>query len=350
MKFRSFTNRAAFGVAALALSAAFAAPAAAEDYPAMNLRHAHFIPETYPQPSVEKWWAEEIAKRSGGKIKIQIFWNQAIAKAPEIADLVGSGGIAFGSTPPAYTPSKFPLFGGTNALPLVFTDIRDAVRVTRGMLELEPVKEEMKRNNVWPLLGHGLMNYRVLCTKPVAKIADFAGLKMRSYGAFQPSLWESLGAVGVVVLPSEVYEGLQRGRLDCGFYAPDNHVSAKLYEVAKYMSSADFGPLSAWPVFVNYDLWFNKWPENVRKLIADVSAEAQQRSLDLLLKLDAESIETLKAKGVKVVEFTEQREMEKRAPDFITMWEKSVADKDMKAEAKIVADYWRAEMAKIARK
>jgi len=337
-------------VAAAALAVGLAGQAAAAEYPEMSLRMAHFLPETHPQPTIEKWWAEEIGRRSGGKIKIQIFWNQSVAKAPEIADMVGSGGIPLGSTPPAFTPSKFPLFGATNALPLVFTDVRDAVRVTRGILELEPVKEEMKKNNVWPLFNHGLMNYRVLCTKPIAKIADFKGMKVRSYGAFQPRLWESLGAVGVVVLPSEVYEGLQRGRLDCAFYAADSHFNFKLYEVAKHLSMADFGTLSAWPVFVNYDLYFNKWPEEVRKLFAEVSAEAQQKSQELLLKVDSEMLAGLKAKGVSFVEFSEQKEMEKQAPSFIDLWEKTLTEKEPNGPAKVVAEYWRAEMAKIAKK
>ena len=48
--------------------------ASAQDYPEMTLKMAHSLPETFVQSQkADKWFFEELERRSGGKIKVQIF-------------------------------------------------------------------------------------------------------------------------------------------------------------------------------------------------------------------------------------------------------------------------------------
>lgn len=327
--------------AGLALSAQLLAA----DYPSMSLRLANAFPSNWPQTQVDQWWADEIERRSGGKIKIQIFWAGSGGKPTEIVDLVGSGAVDFGATPPAYTPSKLPLFGATNSLPLVFTSNANAVEVTKGLAENIPaVQEELKRNNILPLVYHTLNPYHPLCNKPIASIEDFKNKRIRGFGPFQPKLWASLGAVGVTVLPAEIYEALQKGRLDCGFYSANLHNANKLYEVAKYFSMANFGPQGGWPIYVNHKKWHNDYPESVKKLIMEVSTEATQRSLDAMVEANKTSLETMVKAGVQVVEFKDMDRLKAVTPDFLEMWVEFQAEKGRGKEAREVANYWRANL------
>ena len=52
---------------------ALALPLQAQDYPSLSLKMAHPLAQTFPGVEWDKWFAEEIERRSGGKIKIQIF-------------------------------------------------------------------------------------------------------------------------------------------------------------------------------------------------------------------------------------------------------------------------------------
>lgn len=331
------------------LAALTALPTAnAQSYPEMNIRVAHFFSSAGPQSQIDAWWASEIEKRSGGKIKVKIFWAESMGKASEILDLVGSGAVEMGATAPGYFPSRLPLSGVTNSLPLVFKDNRQAQRITTALAEMPDIQEEHKRNKVWPLFYHSINNFKVLCTKPVAKLADFKGLKIRSYGEYVPKMWEALGAVGINTMTPELYEGLERGKLDCAYFPPELSGSLKLYEVAKYHSTADFGAIPTWPIYVNYDLWHNKWPAEVKALIAQVSKEAAARDVEAVHAAGRSALEkAVKDNGVKVVNFQDQAALAEAVPDFMAMWVANMKNKGLGDAAERIAARWKKLLAEV---
>jgi TRAP-type C4-dicarboxylate transport system substrate-binding protein len=322
--------------------------AVAADYPQMSLRMAHFGPKVYVQSGIDQWFADEIERRSAGKIKIQIFWGGSAGQPLEILGMVGSGAVDLGAVPQAFYPNELPLIGAPNSVPNVFRTREAAIAVSEGLVrDNADVKAELRRNNVKPLFFHPMNPYYPLCTGPVQTMEDFKGLKIRSFGAFQPPMWDALGAVGVNVLPSDIYEGLQRGRLDCGFFSTDLYKVTKLYEVAKYLITAGVGPVATWPIWVNLDKWENEYPEEVKALFTEVALEAQQRSLDAITAAEAEALEFIKAQGVEVVEFAELDAYNAAIPDMIGVWLDNMESKGFGREAQGVADYWRAQQAKL---
>ena len=74
--FKSVTRAA--GAAVLSL---LAFQATAQDYPDVTLRMAHPLPESWPAVQWDKWWAEEVTRRSDGKVKIEIFWSGQLGGA-----------------------------------------------------------------------------------------------------------------------------------------------------------------------------------------------------------------------------------------------------------------------------
>ena len=328
----------AITAAALALSACTSAWA--QEYPRMTLRLAHAFPATWAQTVVDQWWADEIRKRSGDRIRITIMWAGSGGEPLEILKLVASGAVDMGAVPPSYFPNELPLTGAPNSLPLTFTTNEEASAVMEGLVKNVPaIQEELKRNNVWPLYFQTLNTYQPLCTKPVATVADFKGLRIRSFGAYQPALWESLGAVGVNVLPAEIYEGLQKGRLDCGFYSTDLYASTRLYEVAKNLTSVGFGPQPTWPVWVNYKKW-NEYPANVKQLMQEVSEEARVRGLKAVADARESSLQKMKDSGVTVVQFREEDKLRQQAPKFRQVWLEAMQKQGKGKEAQEVLDYW----------
>ncbi|MFH1604584.1 MAG: TRAP transporter substrate-binding protein DctP [Pseudomonadota bacterium] len=337
-----------FTLVALTFAMAPQAFAQAVDYPQMNLRLAHFGPKIFVQSGIDQWWADEIKKRSGGKINIRIFWGGSAGQPLEILGLVGSGAVDFGAVPQAYFPNELPLIGAPNSVPYVFKTPKAAVAVSAGLVaENKAVQEELRRNKVKPLFFHPMNPYYPLCTKPVKVMADFKGLKIRSFGAYQPPMWDALGSVGVNVLPSDIYEGLQRGRLDCGFYSADLYKVTKLYEVAKHLSTAGVGPVATWPIWVNHDKWESSYPAEVKKLITEVSEEAAGRSMRAIAEAEAEALDFLKKQGVAVVDFAEPDAYQAAIPDMREVWLKSMVSKGLGEQAKTVLDYWRAKQAEI---
>lgn len=328
--------------ATMLVAAAAITPAGAGEYPEMNLRLAHFFASGPVQSQIDAWWASEIERRSGGKVKVKIFWAESMGKASEILDLVGSGAVEMGATAPGYFPSRLPLSGVTNSLPLVFKDNKQAQLITTALAANPAIQEEHKKNKVWPLFYHSINNFRILCNKPVQKLADLKGLKIRSYGEYVPMLWERLGAVGINSMTPELYEGLQRGKLDCSYFPDELSAGLKLYEVAKYESTADFGAIPTWPIYVNYDLWQNKWPASVKNLIMQVSKEAAQRDIEQVAAAGRTAIDkAVKESGVTLVQFQDQEALRKTAPDFLEVWVENMKKKGLGPQAESIVAEWK---------
>ena len=319
-----------------------------DDYPAMNLRLGHTYAPTTIQSQIDQWFVDEIDKRSGGKIKIRIFWSEMLGKNTEMLDLVGSGAIELGIIVPSFFPTRLPLSGITNALPLAFDSAKQAQIIQTELVAAIPeIQEEYRRNKVWPLFSHGLGVFRLQCVKPISTLADLKNLRIRSYGEHVPKLWGAFGAVGVTALPPEIYEGLQRGKLDCAYFPTDLAHSFKLQEVAKYWSTANFGALSTWPVLVNYDLWHNKWPDSVKKLFTEVADEAVRRDHKLVDAAELQSLAAMQKSGLQIVEFKEQQKLQETAPDFFTQWVESMTTKGQGDAAKRVVELWRKRRAEL---
>ncbi|MGB6104341.1 MAG: TRAP transporter substrate-binding protein DctP [Pusillimonas sp.] len=345
-----------FGMLACLTTVAVAgySPTFATEYPEMTIRLAHAFPESWVQSGqVDKWFAEEIGRRSDGKIKVRIFWSGSLARPKEIFDAVGKGGLAMGADAHGYYGTDLPVSSMTNALTgtLSWDSARQSSQINREMFDMFPaMQEEWKELGIWPLYFNANSSFRIVCTSSIKSVEDIKDKKIRMFSAYHPTLWKSLGAVGVNVLPSEIYEGLQRGRLDCGFYTYSLMKAAKIYEQAKYISSANFGSAVTWPVVVNYDTYFNKWPESVRKLVAEVAREAELRSVEVETKADLESLEFMKTHGATLVEFPvqEQEKLEEKVPDFIDVWQTEAQSAAHGDAAKAIAEYSKKRRAELA--
>jgi len=332
------------GMAAVAISMSLA-PASAADYPEMKLKVAHALSEAFLWADVDKWFFSELEERSGGNITSQVFWNGSLVGPKQVLDAVGKGGIPMGADAQGYYPTALPLNTMPNALlgTLTFSSPEHSSIITREIFENFPeMQEEFKALGVWPLYFHAVPSFRVACTKPIATVDDFRDKKMRQFSAYHPKVWSSVGAVGVTVLPAEIYEGLQRGRLDCVFYDYSSILGQKMYEVAPYVSTANFGAGSTWPLVVNYDLYFNEWSDDLRNLVTEIANETSARSVAVAEARAKESLDELAAiDGVTIVEFSpeEQAKMVELMPDFIDLWVAQQEGTDRHDVAKRIGEY-----------
>ena len=308
----------------------------AQEYPKVNLRFALYITENLAQSKNFKQWAEEIKEGSGGKITVQFFWSQSLGKAAELLDLVSAGAVDLAAPAVSYHAAKVPLMNVTQ-LPMIFPTAKSAQMAAEAIAKTKAVQAEHARNKVVPLAWTSIPTYHALCNKEIKTVADFKGLKMRSYGEYVPKLWQNLGAVGVTVLAPEVYEGLQRGNIDCSYLPNDFAFAYKLHEVAKFYNTANFGAIMAWPIYVNADKW-NSWPAHVQKLLLDAGAKVGERDRAEIDAVGAAATQKMLDGGMKKVEFTQTAEFEKTVPNFLEVWATAMKERGLAAEAQEVAD------------
>lgn len=308
--------------------------AQAETYPSLSFKHATGFPKVFYMTKPTAFFADKLAERSGGKIKVKLFYSGALGKSNEMLDLVSKGAIDMGSVVQGYFTSALPFAAMTNSLPMTFFD---PIKAMNAAIELEKTNKnqiaEFERNNIKPLIYRYLPNYKLICTKPVRTMADLRKLKVRTFGNFMPKMFAAIGVTPVNSLPADNYEALKRGSMDCSYLTNAAFSAFKLYEVAKYIIDVKFGGIHAYFLAMNLKK-FNALPGNVQKLMVEVGAEATQYSTDLTEKVEASALKKMVAAGAEVIKFEEQDKLVAAVPNMVDLWIKTMAEQGKEAEAR----------------
>ena len=320
---------------------AWTTAATAEDYPSTNIRFGHSVSQTSTSSLADDWVSKEVEKRSGGKVKLQMFWAGAAGSPAEIYDLVSTGALDAAAVTPSWFAANLPFLAPLSSAPFAFKDSTSAGQVAKTLYAKVPALKEEAEANHMHIMRFALFNeYHMLCTQPLRSIEDFKGRKVRSQGDYFPIVLNTLGATPVTVLPGEFYEAMQRGTIDCIILPYDFLVSNRLYEVAKYGSTISFGPIIAHLSVMNLEKW-NSLDPSVQKLITDVQAEAEAYDAKVTAGANDKSLATLKENGVEMIDFPEQEKLQSMMPDMLEVWAKKMADKGMGDQANAMVAKWK---------
>lgn len=213
--------------------ALFCAPANAE---AVELKLAHFMPPVHTlHEKVFLPLAEQLAKESGGELTLAIHPAGALGKGPVQQYKRAVEGVAdITFCLHNYTPELFPrsqLF----TLPGIY---KDAVEGTDKLWAALDSHLAVEYRDI-KLLGLWAMSPTVLITrdKPVEKIADLAGMKVRTGSPGEAEAVQAWGGVPVTMPITESYNALSTGIVDAvliqasAIYQPWN-----LAEPGKYVT------------------------------------------------------------------------------------------------------------------
>jgi TRAP-type C4-dicarboxylate transport system substrate-binding protein len=326
----------ALTIGAIAMSGAAKAQ---EDIPNMTLRWAHFAPPAWGSAQADALFAKEVEKRTNGKVKIQFFWSGSLGGAGELMQMASSGAVDFASFPPTYYPAQWPMFGLTNSLPMAWDNASLAMAVQEYQINNnKAIQGELKKNGLKVVLIHGLPPYRLQCTTPIRTMEDLKGKRIRTFGEWPPYVMEKVGAVPVNVTLNEVYEGLQRGSLDCGYNPNENAGFLKLYEVAKNWSDINFGAIAGYSSFTSQEKW-DKWPESLKKIMKEAYDVAVEFEKNNFKKFEEKHLADAKAAGAEYIHFEDQDKLNAAFPDMLKTWEETMCRQGMCEEAKsVVAD------------
>lgn len=322
MRIRSWMYGSVVAFAALGSAASWAQ--SADAVPKMNMRWAHFAPPTWGSAQAEQLFAKEIENRTGGNVKIRFFWNGSLGGPMELMQLASSGAVDLASVVPTYYPAQWPLMGLINSLPLTWDNAALAMDIQRYLIENnKAVQEELAKNGLQPLLLHGLPPYRLQCTSPIRTLADLRGKRIRTFGEWPPYVMKKLGAVPVNVPLGEVYEGLQRGTLDCGYNPTENAGFLKLHEVAKYWSDINLGAIAAYTSFTGTKE-YAKWTPAMKQVAKEAAEVAFAWEKANFVPAEQKHVATAKAAGVEFVHFTEQKQLNAMFPDMLSTWQEAM--------------------------
>jgi TRAP-type transport system periplasmic protein len=234
----------------------------------IRLTYSIFFPPKHVQCIEATNWAAEVEKRSGGRIKIEVFPAGTLTKAEQCYEGVVKGVSDLGMSCFAYTRGRFPLLEAID-LPLGYPDGASATRIANEMIrKYDP--EELKEVHLLYVHAHGP---GILASKkPVKSMDDLKGMKIRATG-LSAKIVEAIGATPVAMGQPDTYDALSKGVVEATLCPVETLKGWKQGEViGQVVDASAIGYTTGMFVVMNKDKW-SKLPPDLQKVLADVSAE-----------------------------------------------------------------------------
>lgn len=265
-------------------------PVAAGD--TIQLRFSSYIGESAPQSRSMQWWADEVSSRTDGRVEVEFFYQGAILGPTESLTGITEGRADVGYTAEAYFPSQLPLSTAVE-IPFITSDAAaQAKALTQLYEENQALRDEWESQGVHVLYYPALSGNILGSKEPVESLDDIRGKSIRGLGLISNAL-SAIGADPVTLGSNEIYESLQRGVIEAySGFAFEVVTALKLHEVAPHVVGTGMGQYVA-PIMVMNKSTYEGLPDDVRQVVDEVSAEALDESIRLLVEVEDEVCQTI---------------------------------------------------------
>jgi len=268
--------------------------------PSMNLKVGHVLAPDHPyQLGLEKF-AELVAERTDGRIKIDVFHSSQLGGEREMIE-----GLQLGTLDMTIVFTA-PLAGFANSflvfdLPFIFQERDKAYQVLDGQIgtdilnTLESVG--IKGLCYWENGFRHVTNSKVPITEP----EDMKGMKIRTMeNKIHMASFRTIGADPTPMAFGELFTALQQKTVD----AQENPIpiiyTSNFYEVQDYLSLTGHFYAAA-PLLMSKSLW-NSLSAEDQEIIMSCALEARDYERSLIRQMDEECLDMLKEKGMQVIE------------------------------------------------
>jgi len=285
-------------VAVLILAVALCAYGMPGSAAAIELKRGHFAADNHEGNLASKMFADAVAKRTKGQVKVIIYPNNALGSPPEVLEQNILGAVDM-SLPSHGQLGKYSKKFNCVMLPFVFKSYTQIDKVLDGPFikwatgDLE--KSGLVFLSTWEWGFRNITN----SIRPINEPGDVKGLKIRI--APEPPTqfaMEALGATTVTIGFNVLQNALAKGDID----GQENPVSViysnKLYEHQKYLAM-DGHNYNAMVHVISKKTWNKLTPEQ-RTIIKEESVKAGNWMRKTIRDAEADQIKELEKFGVKV--------------------------------------------------
>ncbi|MFC3124047.1 TRAP transporter substrate-binding protein DctP [Pseudoroseomonas globiformis] len=287
----------------LATAAGLATPSLARAQPAaVTMRLSHQYPPAHHMGQAIARFAERVKNESAGSINVQVFPAEQLAKANENFPGVARGAFEAAAAVNIQWGNTLPEMSAVS-LPYLFTDLQrirkfpgsDAARRLEGLLQKRAV-----RNLMW--LYTTRQAIFTSNARPIVKVEDFRGLKIRGLNALTDHGLAAAGAAPSAMPGPEVPQALQSGVLDAGLTDLSAGVSRRFYEFQKYGTAAPYF-CALTHVYVN-PRWWSGLAAAQQDVLTKAAQATEQEQFPLTEEVASRAVTELREKGMTVHEQT----------------------------------------------
>lgn len=195
-------------------------------------------------------FAAAIEEWSGGKISVEVLFGYPIAAPSEVATALQDGRLDLGYEIPQYAPSEYPAIselvkmqssGGSGSALSDFVNVAATADVAWNTPEVLSAYEAMGVTPLVPLEAE--FSHVAMCTTQADTAAALNGAVISAGSSDLLQMIDSVGASGTSLPYTELYEGLQRGVIDCAVNGLKVGIATGLAEVAPHVVARQDGSL-----------------------------------------------------------------------------------------------------------
>jgi TRAP-type C4-dicarboxylate transport system substrate-binding protein len=208
-------------------------------------------------------YADAVAKDSGGSIKLELYYQDSLVAPEDTVAAMRDGLVDLSLIVPGYTPSDFPIdvwtsyFAFPNTTEPVVELLHSTAAVMEWAFEQPDMMAEYDRLGLVPIVprftGHDA--YNLLCREPVTTLAEAKGQRGRVGGPNWAAEIQAVGMVPVSLAGGEIYEGFQRGVIDCHVGSGPDMAGLGLWEVGKHYTTTNFSGFSSGGLMMARTKW-----------------------------------------------------------------------------------------------
>lgn len=320
------------GLGASLATIAIAGSAFAADF---TLRIHTLVQSPHPYNDIATMMAQELQERSEGRVAVQVFDSGQLGQDPAVIGEMAFGTIDLLVSTTSNSAQQIPELS-IFTMPYLFESMEDAMSKIGPDSPVHAHFEEVyaRRDVGIKLLALGFSGARNMATVSVDVEGpqSLRGLRMRTPPSPMDSeTWSAFGMLPVTVAWGELYAGMQTGIAGAMESSLPGYTGSKLYEVAPRLALTEH-TLQIHHIAVS-ELTWNRLPEDLQQLLAEVAMEANVHGVEMAAKYDAELVGVLEAEhGVTVSRPDKAEFIAIAAP----MQEKLAADLNLVAEYELL--------------
>lgn len=288
--------------AAVLLSPLATFAAHADDIRPRMIRFGYGLNEDSNQGRAAKLLSEEVAKASGGKLKVRTFGAASLGPDDQMQNALigGAQEMMVGSTATLVGITKEMAVWDT---PFLFNSAEQADKVLDGPVGREIMDKLEEKGLVGLVYWENGFRNMTNNVRPIEKMEDFDGIKLRVMP--NPVFLETFKLMGANAVPlpfSELFTALETKAVD-GQENPFNTIlSSKFFEVQKYLTVTNH-VYSPWIVTAS-----KRWWDGLSKTEQDIIMQAAVKARDFERKDTreeaAKALAQLKENGMQVNEIS----------------------------------------------
>lgn len=284
------------------------------------------LSEDHPQAQALKYFAGQLAGKSGGKLVARVYTSGALGNDVSMTSALRGGTLEMTIPDSSTLVTLVKPFGVLN-LPMTFENEKEADSVLDGPFGQKLLAKLPEKGLIG--LGFWENGFRHVTNsrRPVQRADDLGGLKLRVIQS--PLFLDTFNALGANATPmpfTELYSAMEQAAVDGQENPPATILASKFYEVQKHLVLSRH-MYSAWVLLMSKKTWDGLSPEE-QKIVQEAAREATLYERKAIRAFSETALAELKKAGMQITELppAEQAKMRGKLQPVLAKFSKEFGE------------------------